>query len=336
MMVATIDPAGPLQERTGKLVAIRGLSVDFPSPAGTAKRVLDGIDLDVDRGEVVGPVGESGAGKTTLARSILGLPPEPSRIVEGRIDLEGRDLLSLAEPALRALRGRRLSMVVPNPRGELNPVLTIGEQIATMARVHLGVSRKEARALALQMLRLVQIPDPQRRLDAYPHELSGGMAQRAVIAIALICKPSFIISDDATSGLDVTVQAQILDLLGQLTREHDSAMLFITRDVGIAAHFCDRVAVLYAGQIMEIAGRESLFLRPRHPYTLMLLAAYSHNPKLRNVWTVATEGMRRPTSEGCRYAERCPLTQPICRQDLPPLVEVAPGHSVRCHFPVMH
>jgi oligopeptide/dipeptide ABC transporter ATP-binding protein len=317
-------------------IEIRGLSVDFPTGGDEPKRALDKIDLKVMPGEVIGLVGESGAGKTTLARSILGLPPEPGRISEGSVEFEGRDILKLPERQLRALRGKRLAMVVPNPRGELNPVLTIGDQIANMARVHMGVSKKEARELAFNMLKAVQIPDPARRMNAYPHELSGGMAQRAVMAIALICNPSFIISDDATSGLDVTVQAQILNLLGELTRQHDSAMLFITRDVGITAHFCDRVAVLYAGQIMEIAPRESLFLEPSHPYTLMLLSAFSYSPKLRGVWSLPDDGIRKAPKTGCSYAGRCPMAQDICRETRPPLTEVSPGHSTRCHFPVAH
>ena len=267
------------------LLRVEDLRVVFPTATGQSRTVLRGIDLSVKPGEVLGLVGESGAGKTALARSILGAPPAPGRIASGRVMFEGRDILALPERQLRSLRGRRLAMVVPNPRGELNPTVTIGDQIATMARVHLGLDRKAARARALEMLRAVQIPDPERRMNAYPHELSGGMAQRAVIAIALICDPAFVISDDATSGLDVTVQAQILDLLRKLAAEHDSAMLFITRDVGITAHFCDRVAVLYDGEIMEAASRNALFLLPAHPYTLLLLAAFSHNPALRRGWS---------------------------------------------------
>lgn len=322
-------PASPL-------LSVEKLRVDFPTPVGDPRHVLKGIDLEVKPGEILGLVGESGAGKTTLARSMLGLPPTPGRIVEGRVIFEGRDILALAEPVLRSLRGRRLSMIVPNPRGELNPVLTVGEQIANMARVHLSVGKAEAQGMALDMLRAVQIPDPERRMKAYPHELSGGMAQRAVIAIALICNPAFVISDDATSGLDVTVQAQILELIAKLAREHGSAMLFITRDVGITAHFCDRVAVLYAGEIMESAPREGMFLRPHHPYTLMLLAAFTHNPKLREAWTVPESGQRSTPASGCIYAGRCPQAQPVCRAEAPPLYEVEPGHFARCHFPVRH
>jgi oligopeptide/dipeptide ABC transporter ATP-binding protein len=317
------------------LVDIRNLHVDFPGTL-EPKRVVKGVSLGVQPGEIVGLVGESGAGKTTLARSILGLPPAPGRISGGEVIFEGRNILALPERELRKLRGRRLSVIVPNPRAELNPTMTIGRQIGAMARIHLGVSRMEARRLTLAILTDVQIPDPERRTNAYPHELSGGMAQRVVIAMALICSPAFIISDDATSGLDVTVQAQILSLLRRLAADHGSAMLFITRDIGIAAHFCNRVAVLYAGEIVELGPRESLFLKPAHPYTLMLLAAFSHSSKLRAAWSVPETGLRQEQGHGCFYAGRCPLCQPMCREQRPPFTEIRPGQFARCHFPVSH
>jgi oligopeptide/dipeptide ABC transporter ATP-binding protein len=316
-------------------LAIEGLRVEFPTVSGEPKVAVRDLDLAIRAGEILGLVGESGAGKTTLARSILNLPPSPGRIAAGAVRLGGVDLLRLSERELQRMRGRDLSMVVPNPRGELNPLLTVGEQIANIAKVHLGKDRKAARVMALDMLRAVQIPDPERRMKAYPHELSGGMAQRVVIAIALVCSPRFIVSDDATSGLDVTVQAQILDLLRQLARERQSAMLFITRDAGIAAHFCDRVAVIYAGEIMEIAPRENFFLAPRHPYAVMLLAAFSHNPRLRRAWTLPEARARIvDAAVGCAYADRCPRAEAVCQRVKPPLGELAPGHFARCHFPV--
>jgi oligopeptide/dipeptide ABC transporter ATP-binding protein len=338
LVAAEVTPhsRSAVSEAGRPLIDIRNLRVTFPSGGREPKEVLKGIDLAVQPGEIVGLVGESGAGKTTLARSILGLPPAPGRISGGEVHFQGRQILDLPEAALRRLRGRHLSVVVPNPRAELNPLLTVGHQIASMAKIHLQVSGKEARRMALQILRDVQIPDPERRMAAYPHELSGGMAQRVVIAIALICNPAFVISDDATSGLDVTVQAQILALLTKLAADHGSAMLFITRDVGITAHFCDRIAVLFAGEIVEIASRENLFLKPAHPYTLMLLAAFSHSPKLRDSWSVPETGRRRESSAGCQYANRCPLAQPVCRMQKPPLVEIEAGHFARCHFPVRH
>jgi oligopeptide/dipeptide ABC transporter ATP-binding protein len=225
-----------------------------------------------------------------------------------------------------------MAMVVPNPRSELNPLLPIGRQITNVAVAHLGIGRREAEKLALDMLRAVHIPDPERRLKAYPHEMSGGMAQRVVIAIALVCTPRFIISDDATSGLDVTVQAQVLELLKGLVQERQSAMLFITRDVGIAAHYCDRVAVIYRGQLMEVAPREEFFFDPAHPYSVMLLAAFSYNPKLRQQWV--SRASANFANAGCSYADRCALRQDRCLAETPALREIRPGHWARCHFPV--
>lgn len=318
------------------MIAVRGLTVEFPAMSGPPSIAIRDLDLSIGPGEIFGLVGESGAGKTTLARALLRLPPEPGRIAAGEIRFKGRDLVTLDEAELQRMRGRDLSMIVPNPRSELNPLLSVGEQIATMARVHLRVPRREARRMALQMLRAVQIPDPERRMAAFPHEMSGGMAQRIVIAIALICSPKFIVSDDATSGLDVTVQAQILELLRRLALDRGSAMLFITRDVGITAHFCDRIAVIYAGEIMELAPREDFFFRPRHPYTVMLMAAFSHNQRLRRMWSrpETLPGAAEPAASACPYVARCPLAQGRCRVERPALRELAPGHFARCHFPV--
>jgi oligopeptide/dipeptide ABC transporter ATP-binding protein len=336
MTKVIVSPQTDLAECVSPLIEVRNLRVTFPAGGNQPKEVLKGIDLTVLPGEIVGLVGESGAGKTTMARSILGMPPWPGRISAGEVIFEGRQILKLSEPELRQLRGRKLSVVVPNPRAELNPLLTVGRQIASMARIHLNVGAREAQRMALQILRDVQIPDPERRMNAYAHELSGGMAQRVVIAMALICNPAFVISDDATSGLDVTVQAQILALLAKLAADHGSAMLFITRDVGITAHFCSRIAVMYSGEIMEMASREDLFLKPSHPYTLMLLAAFSHSPKLRESWSVPHTGVRRETHTGCQYADRCPIAQNVCRTERPAFTEIEPDHFARCHFPVRH
>lgn len=324
------------------MLAVRGLTVEFAAMSGLPVTAVRDFDLSIRRGEIFGLVGESGAGKTTLARALLRLPPEPGRIAGGEIRLDGQDLMALNDVELQRIRGRDLSMIVPNPRAELNPLLSVGEQIATMAAVHLRLPRQEARRMALDMLRAVQIPDPERRMGAFPHEMSGGMAQRIVIAIALICSPKFIVSDDATSGLDVTVQAQVLELLRRLVLDRGSAMLFITRDIGIAAHFCDRVAVMYDGEILELATREDFFFRPSHPYTVMLMAAFSHNPRLRRMWSrpevlpdATGPGVGQQAGAGsCRYVARCPLAQDRCRAERPFLRELAPGHFARCHFPV--
>lgn len=316
-------------------IEIRGLSVEFPVLAGPSALAIRELDLTIARGEIFGLVGESGAGKTTLARSLLRLPPEPGRIAAGEIRFQGEDLMRLSEAALRRMRGRDLSMIVPNPRSELNPLLPVGEQIMTVARVHLGISRREAARLALDMLRAVQIPDPERRMTALPHELSGGMAQRIVIAIALVCSPKFIVSDDATSGLDVTVQAQILELLQRLATDRGSAMLFITRDIGITAHLCDRIAVILNGEIMELAAREDFFFRPRNPYTITLMAAFAHNERLRRLWTRAEPALEAATpANACPFLARCPLARARCAEERPLLREMAPGHFSRCHFPV--
>lgn len=316
-------------------MAVENLRIEFPLIKGTPTVAIRSLDVAVQRGEIFGLVGESGAGKTALARSLLCLPPEPGRIAAGAIRFEGRDLRTMTENELRRLRGRHISMIVPNPRGELSPLLPVGEQIATVARVHLGVGRDDARGMALDMLRAVQIPDAERRMGSLPHELSGGMAQRIVIAIALVCSPSFIVSDDATSGLDVTVQAQILELLRRLAEERGSSMMFITRDIGITAHFCDRIAVMYRGEIMEMAGRADFFFRPQHPYTVMLMAAFSFNQNLRRLWRRRKLVDEMPNAAGgCAYALRCPLAQQRCHTERVALTEAAPGHYVRCHFPL--
>ena len=332
-----VPGAGGVTEAAAEepMLEVRGLTVEFAAMSGAAVTAVRDFGLSIQPGEIFGLVGESGAGKTTLARALLRLPPEPGRIAAGEIRLAGRDLMELNETEMQRLRGRELSMIVPNPRAELNPLLTVGEQIAAMARVHLRLPRREARRMALDMLRAVQIPDPERRMGAFPHEMSGGMAQRIVIAIALICSPKFIVSDDATSGLDVTVQAQSLELLRRLVLDRGSAMLFITRDIGITAHFCDRVAVMYDGEIMELAPREDFFFRPHHPYTVMLMAAFSHNQRLRRMWS-RPEVLPGTTehADACRYVARCPLAQGRCSAEHPVLRELAPGHFARCHFPI--
>lgn len=334
-------PAVPPQEPThagasDAILQVRGLTVSYPVYAAAPVRAVHELDLDVNAGEIVGLVGESGSGKTSLARAIMGLLVRPGRIDGGSVTFDGRDMRAASEAELRAIRGRDIAMVIPNPRSELDPLVTVGKQIANVARAHLRIGRAGADELAMDMLKAVQIPDPERRFKAYPHELSGGMAQRVVMAIALVCSPKFLISDDATSGLDVTVQAQVLDLLRELVRDKGAAMMFITRDIGITAHFCDRVAVIYAGEIVEMAPTLRFFENPMHPYSVMLLAAFAHNPRLREKWhKPLASNAPDHVAEGCEYAPRCVHAEAKCAALRPQLQELEPGHFVRCHFPVL-
>ncbi len=285
---------------------VHDLHTYFFTAAGVVKAV-NGVSLSVEPGKMLGLVGESGAGKTTLAHSIMRVVPLPGRVVKGSTMVLGRDLQTLPEEKMRLVRGKEIAMIVPNPRAELHPMLTIGDQLANVARTHLRLDKKEAHERAVEMLSRVKIPDPARRARAYAHELSGGMAQRVVIAMALIGEPRVTISDDATSGLDVTVQAQVLDLTVELLRDHGCASLMITRDLGIVANYCDHVAVIYRGLLLELGEVRSFFANPRHPYSVELLAAFSYGEQEGG----PASGSLPYDSEGLE------------------LREVAPGHFVR-------
>jgi ABC-type dipeptide/oligopeptide/nickel transport system ATPase component len=285
---------------------VHDLHTYFFTAAGVVKAV-NGVSLSVEPGKMLGLVGESGAGKTTLAHSIMRVVPLPGRVVRGSTVLLGRDLQALPEEKMRLVRGKEIAMIVPNPRAELHPMLTIGDQLANVARTHLPLDKTEARERAVEMLARVKIPDPARRARAYAHELSGGMAQRVVIAMALIGEPRVTISDDATSGLDVTVQAQVLDLTVQLLRDQGSASLMITRDLGIVANYCDHVAIIYRGLLLELAEVKSFFANPRHPYSVELLSAFSYEDR-----------------QGDSPTEVLPYDSEGLE-----LREVAPGHFVR-------
>jgi oligopeptide/dipeptide ABC transporter ATP-binding protein len=318
------------------ILSCQDVSVAFPRYAASDAVALRNVSLELGAGEVLGLVGESGSGKTMLARAIMRLIPPPGRITGGEIRFDGKDLAKLDEETLRKIRGRDIAMIISNPRGELDPLQTVGQQIGNVLRHHLNLGKRAARERALDLLVQVSIPDPQRRLDAYPHELSGGMAQRVVIAIALACSPRLIISDDATSGLDVTVQAQVLELIRTLVSERGTSMMFITRDIGITAHYCDQIAIIYAGEIMEIARREVFFDDPQHPYTVLLLAAFAQNERLRRYW-LGEDKVREnsgPSAVGCPFQNRCVRVRDRCLTDHPSLVERQPGHFVRCHYPV--
>ena len=319
----------------GPLLQITGLTVEFPQYGAASRPALSNVDFSISRGEVVGLVGESGSGKTTLARSIMQLVPEPGHISGGRIVFEGRDLGTLDDSELRQLRGREISMIISNPRGELDPLQTVGNQIGNVLRAHTALDKAGIRARVMELLRQVSIPAPERRINAYPHELSGGMAQRVVMAIALACSPKLVVSDDATSGLDVTVQAQVLELMRDLVKGFGTSLLFITRDIGITAHYCDRVAVIYAGEIVEEGPRDEFFENPRHPYSILLLSAFAQNERLRRYWLGDTSaGVLRASEQGCPFANRCVRAQERCRIENPERREFGRGHFARCHFPV--
>jgi peptide/nickel transport system ATP-binding protein len=321
------------------LLEIQDLVTAFHTPAGRVTAV-DGISLSIDRGTTLGLVGESGCGKSVTAMSVLGLVAAPGRIERGRILLEidgdPVNLVMLPENRLRKVRGGRVGMIFQEPMTSLNPVFTIGEQVAEAVRLHRQASRGEARARALELLQLVRIADPERRLDEYPHQLSGGMRQRIMIAIALACEPELLIADEPTTALDVTIQAQILELLADLRRRLGMAIMLITHDLGVVAETCDEVAVMYAGRIVERAPAVELFANPLHPYTIGLLAARPEHRSGGEGPLAAIPGMvpqPRDFPPGCRFHPRCGhAREPWCKAEQPQLRELAPHHFVACHF----
>jgi peptide/nickel transport system ATP-binding protein len=313
------------------LLELKQLAVSFATDDGTV-RAVDGIDLALRRGRTLGLVGESGCGKSVTSLAVMGLlPPENSK-VSGEVRFEGRDLLQVEESERRDLRGARLAMIFQEPMTSLNPAFTIGNQIVEAIRRHSKLTAGEARTKAIAMLKLVRLPSPETRIDDYPHKLSGGQRQRVMIAMALACGPDLLIADEPTTALDVTIQAQILDLMRGLRRDTGTAIILITHDLGVVAEMADDVAVMYAGQIVERAPVKDLFSRPEHPYTVGLLGSI---PRLdhRRERLPSIEGrvpdMTRPPP-GCRFAARCPFVEPACRETIPPLMEVAPGHLTRC------
>ena len=313
------------------LLELRGLTVDFATDDGVVHAV-DGIDLALGRGRTLGLVGESGCGKSVTSLAIMGLlPPENSK-VGGQVVFEGRDLLTLDAHLMRDLRGARLAMIFQEPMTSLNPSYTIGDQIIEAIQRHQHLDKAAARAHAIEVLKLVRIPSPEKRIDDYPHKLSGGMRQRAMIAMALACGPQLLIADEPTTALDVTIQAQILDLMRGLRRDTGTAIILITHDLGVVAEMADDVAVMYAGQIVERAAVRDLFARPEHPYTVGLLGSIPRLDEKRERLP-SIEGrvpdMTRPPP-GCRFAARCPFVEPACVAAPPALVEVAPGHLSRC------
>ena len=321
---------------TETLLAIRDLHTTFSTDAGDA-RAVDGVSLTVDAGETVGLVGESGCGKSVTALSILRLIQPPGRIERGSaILLEGRDLMSLSEREMRSVRGNRVAMVWQEPLSALNPVFTVGDQIAEVARVHAGMSRAAAHAKAIEMLRLVGIADPEERVSAYPHQLSGGMRQRVVIAMALVMSPSLLIADEPTTALDVTIQAQILELLRDVQQRMGMSVLLITHDLGVVAETASRVIVMYAGEIVEEAPVREIFSAAHHPYTEGLLRAMPRVGVSRERLAVIPGSVPPPTDwpVGCRFSDRCPYAWERCEREHPPLYQIGSGHVSRCHLAV--
>ncbi|MCC6791257.1 MAG: ABC transporter ATP-binding protein [Thermomicrobiales bacterium] len=316
------------------LLELRQLKTYFKTRAGDV-RAVDGVDLAVRAGETVGLVGESGSGKSVTARSIMRLlPTPPARYAGGQILFKGQDLLALSDAEMSDLRGGRISMIFQDPMTFLNPVFTAGEQVAEAIRRHQGLSRRDARTKTIELFKTVGIPNAERRFDAYPHELSGGLRQRVMIAIALSSRPELLIADEPTTALDVTIQAQILDLLRDLQAQFGMSILLITHDLGVVAEMCDSVAVMYAGRIVEQAPVETLFADPEHPYTIGLMNAIPRSD-LADVAPQPIEGsppdMARPPA-GCRFNPRCPYRQQICVEQDPTLISLSPVHRSACHF----
>ena len=325
-MTTVSDPDRP------SILEVRNLNVDFVTQHGWVNVVRD-VNFDLRRGETLGLVGESGSGKSVTSMAIMGLVPEPpGRVTADSIRLGDTEMLTLPQREKEDLRGNRLAMIFQEPMTSLNPAFTIGEQIAEVVRRHEGVNRKTANQRAVDVLGEVGIPNPSRRASSYPHEFSGGMRQRAVIAMALACRPDVVIADEPTTALDVTIQAQIIDLLRSMQDDHDMAILFITHDLGVVADLCDRVAVMYAGQVVERAEIEELYAEPRHPYTDGLLRSMpqvgSRGQKLASIPGKPPEPWA--FSDGCRFGPRCEHREPACTEQPIELRRLGSAHESRC------
>jgi peptide/nickel transport system ATP-binding protein len=315
------------------LLEVSGLRTSFKLEGGGEFAAVDGISFSVSSGRTLGIVGESGCGKSVTSLSIMGLLPKgQGRVSAGSIRFEGTDLATLEPDAMRALRGNRMAMIFQEPMTSLNPAFTIGDQLIEGIRCHRDISADQARKHAIDMLRRVRIPSPEQRIDEYPHKLSGGMRQRVMIAMALACEPQLLIADEPTTALDVTIQAQVLDLMRTLREETGTAIILITHDLGVIAELADDVAVMYSGKIVERAPVARLFAEPQHPYTIGLLGSI---PKLHLTQSRlnAIEG-QVPTPmtrmDGCRFAPRCPFAVDKCRQEVPPLMDMGDGHEAAC------
>jgi len=320
---------------TERLLEVRNLDTQFVTRAGPVHAV-DGVDLHIDQGETLGIIGESGCGKSVTALSIMRLIERPGRVVAGEIIYKGKNLAALSSKQMRRIRGKEISMIFQDPMTSLNPVVRCGEQIAEALVLHEGLRWSDALARAVEMLTLVRIPDARRRAREYPHQLSGGMRQRVMIAIALSCNPKLLIADEPTTALDVTIQAQILELLNSLKRRLDMAVLLITHDMGVIAETAQRVIVMYAAKVVEEAPVEELFRDPLHPYTQGLLRSIPRiDLTAKDRQRLATipgtvPSLKGDIAPGCRFATRCPFVMPVCSYKTPPLTEPRPGHRVAC------
>jgi peptide/nickel transport system ATP-binding protein/oligopeptide transport system ATP-binding protein len=317
------------------ILEIENLSTHFESARGTV-RAVDEVNLHLNEGDTLGIAGESGCGKTVLALSIMRLIPRPpGRIVSGRILFEGGDLLSLSDEEMRRVRGKRISMIFQEPMTSLNPVFRIGDQVAEVLQLHEGLSTKDARERAVEMLRLVGIPAPQMRARDYPHQMSGGMRQRVMIAMALSCRPRLMLADEPTTALDVTIQAQILDLIQDLKREVGTSVILITHDLGVIAEAAQYAAIMYAGWVVEQGPVADIFASPLHPYTVGLMnsiprigSAARGDGYLNVIPGTVPDLLELPS--GCKFRDRCPRVMPVCAENVPQLREKTTGHSVRC------
>jgi oligopeptide transport system ATP-binding protein len=315
----------------GELLRIVNLKTHFFA-GGTAVRAVDGVDLSIGEGETLGVVGESGSGKSVTAYSVLGLVSYPGRVVEGEILYRGENLLTRSKEEMKAIQGNKISMIFQEPMTSLNPVFTVGRQVMEPLIHHRSLSRAQARAEAVNLLNLVGIPSAEARIAEYPHQLSGGMRQRIMIAMALACRPELLIADEPTTALDVTIQAQIMSLMKRLQKEFGMAIMLITHNLGVVAQVVDRVAVMYAGQVVESGPVERIFDAPGHPYTVGLLGSVPKLNVRRDRLQVIEGSVPSPgrLPQGCRFHPRCPAAREACETELPALVEVEPGHVVRC------
>lgn len=315
------------------LLDVKNLKTYFHLASGIA-RAVDGVSFTLSRGETLGVVGESGSGKSMMAKSLIRLFEANARIEEGSIEFEGRDVLSFGKKELRDYRGRDIGMIFQDPMTSLDPVFKVGQQMTENLRIHRNMSKAEAREVAIAALRSVNIPNPEARFSSYPFELSGGMCQRVIIAMALCCNAKVILADEPTTALDVTVQAQVLHLLKELQRTNNIGLMIITHNLGVVWDVCDRAMVMYAGKVVEAADVKSLYAKPMHPYTWGLLdsmPSLSSERKADLSTIPGTPPDLRLTGKACNFANRCPYAQDICNKEVPELIEVEPGHLVACH-----